>query len=306
MEHKSSISYVIPAYNCADTLKESVESIMDGNFQEGDEIIIVDDASTDNTSKIINELMQKYPFIIALKHNYNKGSAAAGRNTAIDQAKNELIFCLDADNILAPNSVHLLKEFLISKNAESCSFGELHFFKDDINQISQKWIFKNEYTLFEGLNEPRFPGSSGNYLLTKKSWLKAGRYNESVGGAYDSWAFGIAQLATGSKMITMPNSFYYHRSGHDSAFIRDEKKYNPSLIALQVIIPYIDLINEDDINYIMSPEYRYQWFQNISSHPIRIKNDTKYIADKTIIFRNNIKKPMVSRIYKKIKKILNG
>ena len=117
----------------------------------------------------------------------------------------------------------------------------------------------------------KWPGPSGNYLFTKRSWLNAGRYNESIGGAYDSWAFGIKQLAMGSKMITMKNSFYYHRAGHESAFIRDKDKIKPSLIALSVLINFLDLIEEEDVDYIMSKEHRYSWFDNLEKRPISLK-----------------------------------
>ena len=84
MDNNPKISFIIPAYNCADTIVESVESIFKGNFEDGDEVIIVNDASTDKTSQIINSLQKKYPTIKELSHNINKGSAAAGRNTGID------------------------------------------------------------------------------------------------------------------------------------------------------------------------------------------------------------------------------
>ena len=43
------ISFFIPAYNCAKTVTESVISILETNFQEGDELIVVNDCATDNT-----------------------------------------------------------------------------------------------------------------------------------------------------------------------------------------------------------------------------------------------------------------
>ena len=103
------ISFIIPAYNCADTIIESIESVFNGNFEVGDEVIIVNDAPTDKTWQIINDLQKKYPVIEAISHNINKGSATAGRNTGIDCSKNNLIFCLDSDNVLAPNTVPALK-----------------------------------------------------------------------------------------------------------------------------------------------------------------------------------------------------
>ena len=271
--NNSKISFIIPAYNCADTLVESVESIFNGNFEDGDEVIIVNDASTDKTLQIINSLQKKYPVIKALSHNINKGSAAAGRNTGIDYSKNNLIFCLDSDNVLAPGSVPFLKKYLFEQNADVATFGEIHFFKTETRKLTHKWIFKdNQIELKDALSGHIWPGPSGNYLFTKRSWLNAGRYTESIGGAYDSWAFGIKQLAMGSKMITMKNSFYYHRAGHESAFIRDKDKIKPSLIALSVLINFLDLIEEEDVDYIMSKEHRGSWFDNLEKRPIRLKN----------------------------------
>lgn len=267
----SNISFIIPAYNCQDFIAESVESIFNGNFIDGDEVIIVDDASTDNTLKVIKSFQKKYPAIKIFRHHYNKGSAAAGRNTGIDNSRNDLIFCLDADNILCPNSVPKLKEYLLCKGADAAAFGELHYFIEN-KKVTHKWIFKNEVLLADCLKDNKFPGASGNYLFTKQSWLKAGRYNESIGGANDSWAFGFCQLVTGSKMVTMPNSFYYHRHGYESTYVKEIKKNNSSLTVLQIVLPYIDLLDERDIDYIMGKKGRHTWFNNLEKHPIKIKN----------------------------------
>ena len=55
---KRNISFIIPAYNCAKFLSDAVNSIFNGNFAVGDEVIIVDDASTDNTFKNCKENIQ--------------------------------------------------------------------------------------------------------------------------------------------------------------------------------------------------------------------------------------------------------
>ncbi len=54
------ISYIIPAYNCETTLEEAVESIFDGNFVNGDEVVIVDDCSSDKTVEIAEKLSEKH------------------------------------------------------------------------------------------------------------------------------------------------------------------------------------------------------------------------------------------------------
>ena len=69
----------------------------------------------------------------------------------------------------------------------------------------------------------------------------------------------------------MKNSFYYHRAGHESAFTRDKDKIKASLIALSVLINFLDMIEEEDVDYMMSKEHRYSWFDNLEKRPIRLK-----------------------------------
>ena len=55
---KRNISFIIPAYNCAKFLPDTINSIFNGNFTAGDEVIIIDDASTDKTLKIAEKLQK--------------------------------------------------------------------------------------------------------------------------------------------------------------------------------------------------------------------------------------------------------
>jgi len=217
------VSFFIPAYNCATTIEESVDSIMDGNFREGDELIICNDGSTDNTVEVLEQLKQKYPVIQIVHHRRNKGGGAA-RNTAIEHTNNPLLFCLDSDNVLAPESVPRLKDFLVASGADAAAFQELHYFNRDINNISHKWKFKEGIiTLADCLAGPVVPGASGNYMFIRDSWLQAKGYPEFT--FLDTWGFGFRQLATGAKMVVMPESFYFHRYGHYSYWVREAKRW---------------------------------------------------------------------------------
>jgi glycosyltransferase involved in cell wall biosynthesis len=291
------ISFIVPAFNCVETIEETIDSIYDGNFSDGDEVIIIDDASTDQTLQICKNLQNKYTNIKIVRHNINKGSAAA-RNSGIDSSRNNLLFCIDSDNILEKNSIPGLLNFLKSNDADAAAFGELHYFKASKSDITHKLIYKeNEIKFSDALAGHYWPGHSGNYLFTKSSWIKAGRYEESVGGAYDSWAFGIKQLATKSKMVTQPNNYYFHRYGYESTFIKEQNKINPSLIGLSLLLKYLDQINKDDIEYIISKENRNRWFDNLENRPIKLKNHNygkngyvKYPSNSTKRIRNYISK----------------
>ena len=271
----SGISFFMPAYNCEATVEESIHSIFGTNFDFAiDELIVVNDCSTDGTLPLLNKIKEKFPQLVILNNPRNKGGAST-RNIAIENTKNELLFCLDSDNVLAENSINKLKQTLLDKRADIAAFEEIRFFQTTTDKITHVWKFDNvEWNIGFMLSHSHNPPSSGNYLFTKTSWLKAGGYPEFA-KALDTWGFGIRQLFSNAIMVICENSFYFHRYGHDSYWMRENNKGKTSLTALQVLIPYFDFIEDESINYMMSESNRYNWFENIDKIPIRITKGKK-------------------------------
>lgn len=86
------ISVIIPAYNAANTIGAAISSCIQQTIQPF-EIIVIDDASTDNTAKVVAD----YPNIKYIKQTTNKGPSAA-RNAGWDAATGEVIAFLDSDD----------------------------------------------------------------------------------------------------------------------------------------------------------------------------------------------------------------
>jgi len=299
IQKKDKISFVIPAYNCADTIEESVDSIIKGNFEEGDELIIINDGSTDKTAQIIRNLENKYPFITTITNRENIGCPAT-RNIGINRASNPLIFNLDSDNILEPNSVSKLKDFLISNEADLAAFSEYHYFRKNTKKITRKWIYKpKEMTLADFLSGIINPGPGGNFLYTKNSWKKIGGYWEYGAGLHEAWGYTLKQLANNSKFVILPKSFYYHRYGHESLFIRETKKEDAnSKIATKMLSHYFNLIEEEDVEYIKNNKNT--WFSDLNNRPIKVKGASHGRNGKTIYkinYKNKIRK-LIIRIIK--------
>jgi len=267
-----SSSFIMPAYNAQDTIAASVESIFNGNFSSGDELVVVNDCSTDKTLDVLKKLQKTFPEIKIINHKTNKGGGAA-RNMAVKIAENHLIFCLDADNLLLPGSVPKLRDFLVESGADVATFNTVRYFRTDPAKPTHEWRYKTSSASLEGaLSTFKFPGASGNYLFTKESWVRAGRYPEAS-GALDTWGFGFRQLATGSKMRVMSDSFYCHRYGHDSYWMRESRTGKTASKALQLLTPFFNLLDEKDVRYIKSSEGRNSWFDNLEKRPIKLKKD---------------------------------
>lgn len=305
------ISFFIPAYNCSKTVAQSVHSIMETNFTDGDELIIVNDCSTDDTANVLTGLKEQYPGIIIVNHLRNKGGAAA-RNTAVEHAGNELVFCLDSDNILEKGSIQPLKDHLLLHNADVCCFHLLKYFSEAPTVVDETWLFEPfEFTIEDLLSGKLSPGASGNYLFTIESWRKAKAYSEDL-GALDTWAFGFKQLITGSKMIILPQSYYFHRRGHESYYLRDawNKRRSVSYRLIKLIIDYTDMLHPADVNYILSKKGRYTWFDNLKQRPIRLIGNIKH---ETVWANHDIAPGFISRVKKRaayykdrLKSKLNG
>lgn len=88
-------SVVIPTFNRADFLREAVQSVLDQTF--GDyEVIVIDDGSTDHTSKVLDGFSDERIVIV----DNDRGSGGAGtRNTGIFRAKGQWVAFLDDDDI---------------------------------------------------------------------------------------------------------------------------------------------------------------------------------------------------------------
>jgi glycosyltransferase involved in cell wall biosynthesis len=266
------VTFVVPAYDAADTIVESLRSILD-NMESRDELIVVDDCSKDDTAEVVQKFIdQNTKFDIQLiRHKYNKSDGGA-RNTGIEASANELVFALDADNILADGSITPLVKKMQRDKADVASFQELYYFKDSIDRVEMKWHFPDDvkYDIAYHLSHFQTPSASGNYLIRKESWTRFGRYPEYA-GALNNWGFGLAQAVHNTNTVVLKNSFYYHRYGHESLWVRDEKAGKVPYIALQLLLPFLDLINDKDVDYIFSKAGRFNWFSNLEMRPIRPK-----------------------------------
>ena len=120
------ITAVIPAYNSAAHIERAIDSAL-AQTRPADEIIVVDDGSTDATAAIVRSYGDK----VHLVQQANAGAAAA-RNTGITAAAGDWIAFLDADDEWLPHRLAVQTEILkhhpelvwVSGNAISCSCSE--------------------------------------------------------------------------------------------------------------------------------------------------------------------------------------
>jgi|AntDeeMetagen134_2_1112570.scaffolds.fasta_scaffold00353_3 glycosyltransferase involved in cell wall biosynthesis len=95
---KSLVSVIIPSYNYEDYIGESIESVLNQDYQGEIEIVIVDDGSTDQSPEIIEEYARNHSNIKPVFHKKNKGIPYTF-NTGLDKSEGEYIGILSSDDI---------------------------------------------------------------------------------------------------------------------------------------------------------------------------------------------------------------
>lgn len=100
---KKEISIIIPCYNTEKYIEKCLNSVIGQLKDFTYEIILVDDASSDNTARIIEEYIKNHDCNIILIKNENNIGAGASRNKAVARARYEYISFIDSDDYISDN-----------------------------------------------------------------------------------------------------------------------------------------------------------------------------------------------------------
>ncbi len=108
------VSIIVPCYNSASTIRQTIESVINQTFSDW-EMIIVDDCSTDDSAKIIQEYQSRDSRIRYLKTEQPSGSPSMPRNIAIENSRGEWLAMLDSDDAWFPDKLRDQLDFALKK-----------------------------------------------------------------------------------------------------------------------------------------------------------------------------------------------
>jgi len=170
---KLNVSLYIPVYNGELTIESVLKSVLKLN-PGPDEIIVVNDGSSDKTENILNNYKNH---IIIINNPSNKGLAHS-RNVGISKSKNEYVAALDAD--VEVDQAWLKNLFDIKKKYESSICGATLIEKYKDKNIYNLWRHihgtQNNYGR-EDIENLGKPLAGSNTLLSKSAWEKVGGYD---------------------------------------------------------------------------------------------------------------------------------
>jgi glycosyltransferase EpsE len=208
------VSVIIACYNAESYIDECIESILNQSYQNI-EIIICDDASTDNSYLMLKKWQAKDPRIILLQNNQNVHSACS-RNSCIDLAKGKYILIQDIDDVSKINRISILVNSIINNDIDFVSSCMATI--DDSGHIDYNKILKHK----ESPSKYDFLwGISFNHPATlfKKEILNrvnGYRVAKETRGAEDYDMF-MRMYANGAKGININEILYLYRTGAANA-----------------------------------------------------------------------------------------
>ena len=195
------VSVVVTNYNYGKFLVKALESVLNQDYpQEKLEIILIDDASTDEaTRRLVEEY--EHPRVKKILLRENVGVVKA-RNIAIEQARGEYILPLDADDWFLPDYVRLAARVLDENPDAGLAYGMGELTGD----ASGPWLgpFDIEHVLLEG-------GTPACSMFRKSAWQEVGGYHDYMKNGWEDWDFWLSLIEQGYSIREVEGTmgFYY-------------------------------------------------------------------------------------------------
>ena len=208
------VSVIVPTYNGEKHLAVTLEAIINQDY-ENIEIIFVNDASTDNTLKIAEDILKNSGRVYKIINHEKNSGVSVSRNDGLDAARGEYIWFCDSDDLAEKIFVSSLVREAEDKNADFVFCG-------------LKIYFKNENRFEAAGCIPEKPlGNSENYLrawakreidfwsvcncLFKKEFLKTNKlkFSEKL-YVYEDGEFILKALALSSKISIIKEMLYIY------------------------------------------------------------------------------------------------
>ena len=272
------ISIIIPAYNHAKFIKKALKSVINQTFENW-EAIVIDNYSTDDTEKILNEYKDSRIKYIKIKNN---GIIAKSRNAGIREAKGEWIAFLDSDDWWTNDKLEIcLKNIDIN----------VDFIYHDLKIVYSKsrFNFKRKKYIGRQLKKPILPDLLINYItkgtaignssvIVRKNILAKIRgisenKNLVASEDFNTWA-RIARITNKFKYINRKLGYYLI---HDESI----QKRDLSLSHREAVNEFLNLFN-----YQQKLDLEVKWKYMSGNYNKLINNRTKAKQEFIFVIKN--------------------
>jgi succinoglycan biosynthesis protein ExoO len=220
----TTVSVIIPARNAARWIRNAISSVASQTLAAR-EVIVIDDASTDDTCTVVHQMQVTVPDLILVRNQQDLG-VGASRNIGIRRATGDWIAFLDADDWFAPTRLRRLTE--LGERTAASIVADNQFFTLDPDEPPLRTLIATHGGQLEMIDLEAFLRRDrivtiGNFGLLKpiirREFLKiiGARFDEdpAIKMGEDS-LFYISCLIAGERMLLTDEALYFYRRHRDS------------------------------------------------------------------------------------------
>jgi len=158
MRQEQKLSIIIPAYNAENYISRCLDSILNQDYHNEIEIIVVNDGSEDKTAEILENYRDRYPGLFRVITKRNEGVSSA-RNAGILASLGEWIWFCDADDYVCKEGLSFVLDNFVDSDIDVCSFCSVTLDGIALKNFSEPERVKGD-CVFEGTTISRFKETS--------------------------------------------------------------------------------------------------------------------------------------------------
>jgi glycosyltransferase involved in cell wall biosynthesis len=226
------VSIYIPAYNAEKYIKEAVDSALNQTFKDL-EVVIVDDGSTDNTAKILEDTYSSNKRVTWITQN-NQGISAAS-NKAISLCRGYLIGQLDSDDRLKPDAVEKLLPYF-DNHQVGCVYACYEVIDKESEFEREGWNYKNfsRERLMCGMIIHHFR------MFRKRDWRRSFGFDKNLTNAVDFDFF--LKLSEVSDFVHVNDVLYdYRLHGNNTSVVNMNQQDKNTLTVINNALKRLNL-----------------------------------------------------------------
>jgi glycosyltransferase involved in cell wall biosynthesis len=231
MKHSSTVnplvSVIIPTYNRADLIGETVQSVLDQSYTNW-ELIIVDDGSTDNTASLIEQYHEDRIKYIQCDH---IGIFGAVRNAGMRIAKGDYLAFLDSDDLWREDKLSITTSLLTEYDSAGFLFSNVRIFGNSTVDSPELEDFFIGDLLLPLLKDDRFIFYPSSLIFRREVFTRIGDMRDDLNFGTDiEYLYRMCKYYQGIFINTRLTSIRKHEQNSSSDFTIDVFKDNLDIV----------------------------------------------------------------------------
>jgi len=293
------VSIIIPNYNRADIVVETLRSVAAQTYVNW-ECIIVDDGSTDDSENVIGNYVRSD---VRFQFYKRPGEITAGanscRNLGFERSKGEFVNWLDSDDIIAPNKIESQINLLSSQKADvaTCKWGRFMHLTEDVS-LKELGTFTNFPTgtsliTAYGTYGTFFPSHA--FLVSRKLADISGLWNKNLQVNQDG-EFFCRILINANKVVCALDTYVLYRLPHhtNTNQIKTKEKAKHLVLSWILIDTYLEVLGTGKFDRYIETGKAY-CFQRLQKDYMDVISEYKFFFRKEIANAS-----LLSRIKRKL------